>query len=82
MTTSAVKPLNTEKLEALEVRLTASNPTLANYLPDGELLHVLRCSGLLSATQVAQVISNGGWNSDIVKAREEKLLEWIKKTWA
>lgn len=41
-----------------------------------------RKTGLLIATEVADIIDESGWRSKSVEEREEQLLEWAAKEWA
>jgi hypothetical protein len=56
------------------------NSTLSGKSPATKTT-AYRATGLYSATEVAQTIETEGWGAAQVEAREERLLDWVHKTW-
>lgn len=60
-------------------------PGLNSQLQDSEptqKAESYRKTGLLCATEVAITIVQTGWAKKQIEERENKLIEWIKETWA
>ncbi len=56
------------------------NSTLNDKAP-AQKTTAYRATGLHSATEVAQAIESEGWGAAQVEQREQRLLEWVRKTW-
>jgi hypothetical protein len=56
------------------------NSTLSGKTPATKTT-AYRATGLHSATEVAQTIETEGWGAAQVEQREQRLLEWVHKTW-
>ncbi len=56
------------------------NSTLSGRAPATKTT-AYRATGLHSATEVAQTIETEGWAAAQVEQREQRLLEWVHKTW-
>lgn len=56
------------------------NSTLSDQNPSDKAESYLK-TGLFSAIEVANIIKKEGWGQKQVENREQKILQWIKKTW-
>jgi hypothetical protein len=50
--------------------------------PAKDKSNAYRKTGLLIAGEVADIIDERGWNTKLIREREEALLDWAAKEWA